>query len=68
DEAVDIVNRLQDEFPDNDLEHFLRFHDITEEQFWETAEKFRNQDIWEKVDGQWQLKYKLEKLNAKDEK
>lgn len=63
DEAVDIVNRLQGEFPSNDLHHFLRFHNITEEQFWETVEKFRNHDLWEKVGGEWRLKYKLEKLS-----
>ncbi|MEM7998733.1 hypothetical protein Q4R43_20015, partial [Morganella morganii] len=58
-EAVKIVNKLQGEFPGNDLEHFLRFHDITEQEFWETVEKFRNKDIWEYVNGEWKLKYIL---------
>lgn len=59
-EAVEIVNRLQDEFPKEYFEDFLRFHDITHEEFWETVEKFRNKDIWEKnSDNKWQLKYKL---------
>jgi len=56
-DAVNIVNRLQDEKPFNDLEDFLNFHMITRQEFDETIEKFRNQDIWNFVDGQWQLKY-----------
>ena len=48
DEAVDIVNKLQDQFPDDYFEDFLRFHNISEQEFWETVEKFRNHDIWKK--------------------
>lgn len=57
DEAVAIVSKLSDELPLNDFQDFLRFHDITEQQFWETVDKFRNKDIWQMVDGQWQMKY-----------
>lgn len=59
DEAVEIVNMLQDEFPGNDFEHFLRFHEITEEEFWNTVEKFRNKGLWEMKEGKWVTKYKL---------
>lgn len=62
DEAVDIVNRLQDEFPKEGFEDFLRFHHISEEEFWETVEKFRNKDIWEKENNTWVLKEKLIKV------
>ncbi|MFT6734269.1 MAG: N-acetyl sugar amidotransferase [Polaribacter sp.] len=58
-EAVKIVNNLQDEKPFNDLEDFLNFHMITREQFDETVEKFRNKELWEVKDGNWKLKYKL---------
>ncbi len=59
-EAVKIVNKLQDEFPKEYYRDFLRFHDISEEEFWETVEKFRNKDIWEKdSNGDWKLKYQL---------
>ena len=56
-DAVNIVNKLQDDKPFNDLEDFLNFHMISRQEFDETVEKFRNQDIWNFVDGQWQLKY-----------
>jgi N-acetyl sugar amidotransferase len=55
DEAVEIVNRLQDDFPKEYLEDFLRFHNMTETEFWETVERFRNHEIWNKVDGHWEI-------------
>jgi len=58
-DAVKIVNDLQDEKPFNDLEDFLNFHMITREQFDQTIEKFRNHDLWELVDGNWNLKTKV---------
>ncbi|GHZ08783.1 putative LPS biosynthesis protein [Vibrio cholerae] len=58
-EAVKIVNELQDEKPFNDLEDFLNFHMITREQFDETVEKFLNKEIWDCVDGVWELKYRV---------
>lgn len=62
DEAVDIVNRIQHEFPKEYFGDFLRFHDLTEQEFWETVERFRNTDIWEKKDGNWEIKYHPVKL------
>ena len=58
-EAVKIVNSLQDEFPKEYFMDFLRFHDLDENQFWETIEQFRNKEIWEEKNGNWVLKTKL---------
>ena len=58
-EAVDIVNKLSDEFPNEYFEDFLRFHNLTKTEFWETVEEFRNKDIWQKKDNKWSLKYTL---------
>lgn len=58
-DAVDIVNKLQEEFPQNDIEHFLRFHNISKEDFWSTVEKFRNKELWEMREGKWQLRRRL---------
>lgn len=58
-DAVKIVNSLQNEKPFNDIEDFLNFHMITREEFDETVEKFRNKDIWHYINGEWKLKYKL---------
>ena len=59
-EAVKIVNRLQNEFPKEYFRDFLRYHDITEKVFWETVEKFRNPDIWTNEGGRWTIKYPLQ--------
>ncbi len=58
-EAVKIVNDRQYEFPQEYFRDFLEFHEITESQFWETVEKFRNKDIWHKENGEWRLKTPL---------
>ena len=59
-EAVKIVNRLQNEFPKEYFNDFLRFHNITEEEFLGTVERFRNPNLWNKEKGQWSLKYPLQ--------
>ena len=38
------------------IRRFIEYIEITEETFWEVANKARNRDIWEKVDLNWQLK------------
>jgi hypothetical protein len=56
-EAVRIVKRKDGEIPPREyILHFCRRTGITEEHFWEVAEKFRNKDVWYKdSDGKWQL-------------
>ena len=58
-EAVKIITNIQDEFPMEYFQDFLDFHYLTQEEFWEVAEKFRNKDIWGKVGGRWRLKFPL---------
>ncbi|MBT4397895.1 MAG: N-acetyl sugar amidotransferase [Bacteroidetes bacterium] len=59
-DAVKIVNQLQDEFPIEYFQDFLDFHSITQEEFWEVVEKFRNKEIWTEFKGEWKLKHPLE--------
>lgn len=58
-EAVKLVNAKQGEFPQEYLQDFLDFHMLTEREFWDVVESFRNHAIWEKNTGQWRLKYPL---------
>ena len=58
-EAVNIVNELQEEKPFNDLEDFLEFHMITKEEFEQTVDKFRNKDLWVYENGDWSVRYRL---------
>jgi len=59
-EAVKKVKALQYEFPIEHFQDFLDFHQLTQEEFWAVAEKFRNLDIWTKTDGRWRLTYPIE--------
>ena len=58
-EAVKIVNKLSNDFPKEYFQDFLRFHNLSKEEFWETVEKFRNKDIWEIDGNHWKLRNTL---------
>lgn len=58
-QAVEIVNEKQYEFPKEYFHEFLEFHKVTRKLFWEVAEKYRNKKIWEKTNGEWRLKAEL---------
>ena len=62
DEAVDIVLKKQYEFPYEYLPEFLEYHQITENQYHELEEKFRNKDIWHNQNGNWRLKNEIKHL------
>jgi N-acetyl sugar amidotransferase len=61
DDAVDIIDEIQSDFPKEYFDDFLRFHGITLDQFWNTVEKFRNMKIWEKHDNKYHLKNPIQK-------
>ena len=54
-EAVEIVLKTQYEFPYEYFKDFLEYHEITENQFFELENKFRNLDIWYKKNDNWRL-------------
>jgi hypothetical protein len=51
-----LVNKFDGEFPEKSLSIFLDFLDITIEEFWECADRFRQDHIWKKENGKWKLK------------
>jgi N-acetyl sugar amidotransferase len=56
-EGVHLVHKYDQEFPQRYFKEFLEYIDITEQQFYETVERFRSPHLWEKVDGKWILKH-----------
>lgn len=56
DEAIAIVKKTGDEYPQKAIDKFCTWAEISEPQFLQMAEKFRNHDIWTKQDGNWVLK------------
>jgi hypothetical protein len=54
-EAIDAIRTRGDETPREDIAEFCRFIGITDEHFFEIAERFRNPDIWTRRDGKWTI-------------
>ena len=55
-EAVALVKKYDGEFPKKYFKDCLEYMSITEDEFFDTIEKFRPPHIWEKVNGEWKLK------------
>jgi N-acetyl sugar amidotransferase len=59
DEAVQLVQRYDAEFPSKYFPDLLEFCDIDENEFWEIAERWRNTNLWEKDGNDWKLKQQV---------
>jgi len=66
DEGVALVKRFDQEFPTRYLKDFLDYISMTEEEFWETADKFRSPHIWKKENGDWKLRHTVWKGGTDD--
>lgn len=56
-EGVALVRRYDQEFPSKYFEEFLRYIDISEEQFHATVDQFRSPHLWSRDGDDWQLKH-----------
>ncbi len=61
DEAVSLVHRYDGEFPKKYFKEFLEYLNLTENEFWEVIDFYRAKSahLWEKVNGEWKLKYRV---------
>lgn len=60
--AVELVREKQYEFPGEYLPEFLEFHQLKETEFFEWQERWRNPEIWHKVNGAWRLRQEISQL------
>lgn len=58
-EAVALVNRYDGEFPKRYFQDFLEYLDITEEHFWQIADSYRLNHIWDNSGEGWNLKQRV---------
>jgi len=58
-EGVALMRRYEGEFPMKYFKDFLQYLNITEKHFWEVVDSWRASHLWEKVDGNWQLKHPI---------
>ncbi len=56
DAAIDILRGLGDETPHEDIDKFCRFIGMSNPEFFDTCENFRNRDLWVKDHGTWKIK------------
>jgi len=56
-EGVELTRRFDGRCAPRYVRRFCEYLGITEEQFWEVAERYRNPDLWERRDGKWELRY-----------
>lgn len=57
DEGIELVKKFDGKCSRRYVNEFCKYLGITEDEFWEVTEKFRNKDIWELCDNDWRLKY-----------
>ena len=55
-EALDLIQRYDGRCHQDYIKDFIKFIQITEEEFWEIANKTRNSEIWEPDGQDWRLK------------
>lgn len=56
-EGVALVKKYDGEFPIKYYKEFLKYCDISEEQFWEVIDSWRSDHIWKKENGEWMLRH-----------
>lgn len=56
-EGINLVRKFDQEFPAKYYHEFLEYISMTDEEFWETIERFRSPHLWENIDGTWVLKH-----------
>jgi N-acetyl sugar amidotransferase len=54
-EALHVFQEIGDDTPHSDIEKFCKFVGITESDFFEICEKFRNRDIWTYDSSSWKI-------------
>jgi len=55
-EGIELIKEHDHKLDQNVLDDFLMFTGYSDHEFWNIVEKFWNKEIFEKVNGQWQLK------------
>lgn len=58
-EAIQLVSQYDTEFPSKYFQDFLEYINITEDEFWETIDKFRSPHLWVRDNNIWKLRHKV---------
>ncbi|MFA6253158.1 MAG: N-acetyl sugar amidotransferase [Patescibacteria group bacterium] len=58
--AISLAKKYDGKCAPRFIKKFCSYIGISEKKFWEIAEKFRNNDIWQNIGGEWHIKTVLE--------
>lgn len=58
-DGIELVKKYDGIFPNEYLNDYLEYFNMTEEEFWITINSFRSPDIWKKVNDEWNLKFEI---------
>ena len=58
-EGISLVKRFDGEFPKRYFGEFLDYISLTEKDFFEITDSFRDPHLWEKINGEWKLKHAI---------
>ncbi len=58
-EGVALVHRFDGEFPDRYFKEVMEYIGMKPERFMELCDQFRSRHLWHKVNGAWQLRYRV---------
>ena len=59
DEGISLVKKYDGEFPKRYFREILNYLNLSENQFWETIDRFRSKHLWIKKNSKWQLKRRI---------
>tara|TARA_Y100001954_G_scaffold167324_1_gene177616 strand:- start:16897 stop:18123 length:1227 start_codon:yes stop_codon:yes gene_type:complete len=65
-EAAYLVKKYDSEFPKIYFNEFLEYIDTSEEEFWNTVDKFRSPHIWNFENGDWKLRHTVSNNGTDD--
>ena len=61
-EGVTLVNKYDTEFPSKYFEDFLKYTEMSKDEFWESIDKNRSEHLWEKAQNEWKLKHQVKNI------
>lgn len=61
---MELVNKLDTEFPNRYFKEFLEYISISEVEFLSTIDKFRPEHLWENRNGVWILRNRVTSLRS----
>lgn len=59
DEGVELVRLYDHEFPEQFLDDYLQYMNLTRETFFEVIDKYRDAELWEQTGNGWNLKHQV---------